>query len=204
MVIFNTLKLSNDEKLLIIDVSITSTSFEDRDQKIDQIWIDSKVPSYNGICPSKSKEAVLLATTDDPIYSEDKKNFPNAVIISNRVKVELKINTADLTTIDIIKKMCHIYVLTSGMVNSENDCSTSIATLVNFYPQYQRALSYIKDLEDTCSPHRDFIDFILKMKAVELAILTDNYTLAHTLWDRLNKELVVPEHCNCNTNGILY
>ena len=62
----------------------------------------------------------------------------------------------------------------------------------------------MREMQDSCVPPRDFIDFILKLKSVEIAIKTGNYDLAHQQWEMLRRIKKFPEkHCKCNHNGVI-
>ena len=47
-------------------------------------------------------------------------------------------------------------------------------------------MNYIRGIECDCSIPKNFIDFILRLKALELCIKTGNYTKAIKYWNRLN------------------
>lgn len=48
-----------------------------------------------------------------------------------------------------------------------------------------KGMSYLKELGDTCNISKGFIDFILKQKALDMAITTCNYLTAVKYWKML-------------------
>lgn len=199
MIVFNELRVLNDSSKLIIEVSVNG------DQLIDQIWIDTKVPIYSGTCPDMTTSAYLVASIDNPLYKEDIDKF-KAVIIpeSKRTHLRLELDReAYKENINFPAEMCHVYVLYTGETE-ECRCNPSMRTVVNFYPYYQLSIYYMKELSQECKIPRDLIDFILRLKSVEMALKTGNYAMAHELWEGLRKLKTPPyKSCNC-PNGILY
>lgn len=199
MIVFNELRVLNDSSKLIIEVSVNG------DQLIDQIWIDTKVPIYRGACPTMTTSAYLVASIDDPLYKEDIDKF-KAVIIpeGKRTHLRLELDREPYEeNINFPAEMCHVYVLYTGETE-ECRCNPSMRTVVNFYPYYQLSIYYMKELSQECKIPRDLIDFILRIKSVEMALKTGNYAMAHELWEGL-KKLKTPPYKSCNCpNGILY
>ena len=62
-----------------------------------------------------------------------------------------------------------------------------MGTVVDTYPYYQQAMEYIKEVADTCNPSQNFVDYILKLKGLEVAIKTGNYTEANKFFIKFFK-----------------
>ena len=63
---------------------------------------------------------------------------------------------------------------------------------------------YTKELGDTCSIPKNFIDYILKVKALDLSLKTGNYQEAIRYWNRLFKNFYYTnnvEFSNCGCYG---
>jgi hypothetical protein len=75
-----------------------------------------------------------------------------------------------------------------------------MGTTVNLYPYYVQAMQYIKEISDNCNTPRNFIDYILRLKALDLAIRTGNYNTAiiyfQTFFDR-NATIIGGKDCGC-------
>ena len=79
-----------------------------------------------------------------------------------------------------------------------------LGVVSNLYPLYQHAFSYIKELSDTCSIPKNFINYILQYKAFELAVKTGHYTEAIKYWKRFFmgiKDSVITPNCGCYGQG---
>lgn len=62
-----------------------------------------------------------------------------------------------------------------------------------------KGLGYLKELGNTCEIPKNLIDFILKEKALDIAIVTCNYDMAIKYWNLLTKVEGAPiKGCNCN------
>lgn len=66
----------------------------------------------------------------------------------------------------------------------------------------QRGLIYLKELGDSCSIPKRFIDFILKVKALDMAIATCNYTEAIKYWEMLHRMPTKTTTNNCGCSGL--
>lgn len=66
----------------------------------------------------------------------------------------------------------------------------------------QRGLGYLKELGNTCSIPKGFIDFILRVKALDMAIETCNYMEAIKYWKMLNRMPAKTTTNNCGCHGL--
>ena len=62
-------------------------------------------------------------------------------------------------------------------------------------------LCYIRQIENECEIPKNFIDSILKYKALELSVRTGNYPLAIKYWNKYfsnsNPNISTIKTCNC-------
>lgn len=65
----------------------------------------------------------------------------------------------------------------------------------------QKGLSYLKELGNSCTIPKGFIDFILRVKALDMAIETCNYTEAIKYWKMLNRTPTRTTTNNCGCHG---
>lgn len=65
----------------------------------------------------------------------------------------------------------------------------------------QKGLGYLKELGNSCTIPKGFIDFILRMKALDMAIETCNYTEAIKYWKMLNRMPTRALTNNCGCHG---
>lgn len=66
----------------------------------------------------------------------------------------------------------------------------------------QKGLGYLKELGNSCEVPKGFIDFILRVKALDIAIETCNYTEAIKYWEMLNRTPVRTTTSNCGCHGL--
>lgn len=190
MVQFNELRISPDGKNLYIDVSVKNEEYY-RDVYIDSIMIDDQDTYKNSGPSSRSKIVypvcdILSGITPD----EDLK------------RVKLVLDSTDLGSMD---KLFFVYVKTKGTPREDTPCgmnnTITMGTVADLYPFYQRAMSYIGELAESCSVPQDFVDYILRLKAMELAIKTCNYEDAidyYTKFLRGRKDTTVRKGgCGC-------
>ena len=58
------------------------------------------------------------------------------------------------------------------------DSSLVVGFTYNRQPLYDKALCFISCLDDKCTIHKDFLDFMLKVDALEYAFKTSDFTEA--------------------------
>lgn len=120
-------------------------------------------------------------------------------------RIEVNKNDSTLTFKD---NLLFVYVKTNGTPASDTPCGmdniTTLGVVSNLYPLYQHAFSYIKELGDTCSIPKNFINYILQYKVFELAIKTGHYTKAIKYWKKFFmgiKDSVITSNCGCYGQG---
>lgn len=191
MIHFNELRITEDNKYLIIDVSVDSDSCFD-DVTLDTIIVDNQDtyvdngPSSNPMLSIDVKEhyTKVLTETDceyTPIYSESQE-YECYVKDGKSIRVLVRLDDYNIKSTDIL----FVYVMSNGTPSCEVDKSYILGTVVNLYTIYSKAMNYIRGIECDCSIPKNFIDFILRLKALELCIKTGNYTKAIKYWNRLN------------------
>lgn len=120
-------------------------------------------------------------------------------------RIEINKNDSILTFKD---NLLFVYVKTKGTPASDTPCGmdniTTLGVVSNLYPLYQHAFSYIKELSDTCSIPKNFINYILQYKVFELAIKIGHYTKAIKYWKKFFmgiKDSVITPNCGCYGQG---
>lgn len=211
MVVFNECRIDKEGKNLIIDVSVDSLPFY-KDVYLESITIDS------------DKTFIEHGPSSTPIYSknfadpDDAEQGYNSIIDSGIFvmdhdeetkfkNVRLQISYKDLGLDNLNDNILFVYIGVEGTPEPDTPCGMdnkySMAVAVNLRPIYNMSINYIRELRDTCSTPRGFIDMILRLKAFELSINTGNFTTAIDQWNKLfkNKRIVPSNKCGCN--GIL-
>lgn len=216
MLHFNELRISLDNKYLIIDVSVDSQNWYDK-VVIDSIIIDNQDtyilngPSSNPIycyeVPYAPNEKVYSLPEDcncSPVRVEEDGTycFIGGIDSQKHVRLELPLSTLGINP---SKDMLFVYAIASGAPEASTPCGLDnnkiMGTVVNLYPFYQQTMCYLKELNNDCQIPKGFIDMILRFKALELCIRTGNYPQAIKYWNKFfaQKECqVIINKCGCN------
>ncbi len=75
-----------------------------------------------------------------------------------------------------------------------------MGTVINLQDAYNSMLSYIREVEKNCTIPKEFIDTILRFKAIEIGIKTGNYPLVIKYWKKYFskiKNTSVTKNCGC-------
>lgn len=97
-------------------------------------------------------------------------------------------------------------IIITPIINEETEmsCKEIAQTKRVIYDKsiiYNKGLSYLSEFGDTCTPPKGFMDFILKVKAFELAVDTCNFDLAIKYWNYIkgiNSTSNSIKNCGCN------
>lgn len=203
MVVFNECRIDKEGKNLIIDVNVDSLSYY-KDIYLESITIDSdKTFIENG----PSKAAIYSKALSDLNSTLDDYTLTTVTTSQGATKIKgirIKLNYKDLALDDLNNNILFVYIGVEGIPELNTPCGMdnkySVAIAVNLRPIYNMAMGYIKELGDTCTIPKRFIDMILRLKAFELSIKTGNFTTAINQWDKLfkNKRVVPSSKCGCN------
>lgn len=187
MVIFKELRVNKEGSKLIIDVEI---------------------PDYSW---NNTASIVELYVHTDTTFISDTQTSDNAVYINKTFApltktVRLELDSASLNNTIINKALFFIFVRTNGVSTSappEYQILLNMGAAVNLYPFYQRSVIYMRDLTKDCTDRKAFIDFILRMKALENYIYTGHYSQAVLFWTKYFKESkeIIPFNTNCACYG---
>lgn len=192
MIQFNTLKISQNGQNLIISASVKNLKYY-TDVLIGSIIIDNQdTYSVNG--PS-----------NNPIY---KRSFAGTNIVTGEEikgvkEINLKITAKEIKDNDgnLNNDILYIYLIAVGTPASDTPCGmdevNTLGVAYNIRPIYNIGMSYIKQVANTCEPSKEFIDFILKYKALELCLETNNYIQANKFWNKYFKKITNLNIKNC-------
>lgn len=189
MVIFNECRIDKEGKNLIVDVSVDSLSY------YENIYLES-------ITIDTDETFIEDGPSSNYIYNDRFINVSDGRLTR---KKRLKFSYKELGLDNFDDNILFVYIGVGGIPEPDTPCGMdnkhSVAVAVNMRPVYNMAMSYLKELEGTCTTARGFIDMILRLKAFELSIKTGNFITAIKQWDKLfkNKRIVSPtKGCGCN------
>mgnify|MGYP000071302705 FL=1 len=193
MIQFNTLKITKDGKYLIINASVKNLSYY-TNVLIGSIAIDNQ-DTYSASGPSSN-----------PIY---KHSFAGKDLVTNKdiagfKNISITVSAKELldTNGDLSDDILYVYLRAVGTPSADTPCGmdnvNTLGVALNLRPIYNNGINYIKQVESTCEIPKDFIDFILRYKALDLALKTGNYIQANKYWNKFFKNNNV---VSLNTNS---
>jgi hypothetical protein len=173
MINFKELKITPDNKYLRIEVAVNEADAY-KNILITGIKIDNQ-DTYNVTGPS---ENLVYESTNGVGLKGIALNIPNEDIKGG-----------------LSNNMFFVYIETTGSINPDYNIPESllseknVGVVINLYPIYSKAMNYTKELCDCpcCNIPKGFIDFILKVKALDLSVATGNYIQAIEYWNKLFK-----------------
>lgn len=201
MIQFNKLHITSG-KYLTIDVSICDDRYYEGIY-IDSVIIDTQdtyvgsgpssnpvytytVPKYVEILNPRNTEVSALRFTEDGKLRlvEDE----SATAVYGVKHLTLTLDATDLGSLD---NLFFVYVKARGVVAPDTPCGMDtmidMRPVLDWYPLYQQAMNYLKELGESCTTPQNFIDFILKLKGLEIALKSKNYPEAIDYYNKFFK-----------------
>jgi hypothetical protein len=164
MIHFNRLFIDPVANKLVVDVSVLNDAYY-KDVYLNKIYIDTQDTYIDTGPSSQAKEFII----EDTVSSLSGKSVGQKTVVK-------EFDSADIGTMD---NMFFVYVYVKGYPAPNTPCGGdncyTLGVAVNMQPFYNQAMGYIKDLSDSCNISKDFIDYILKLRGLELAVKTCNY-----------------------------
>lgn len=203
MIQFNELRITEDNKCLIIDVQIEDSRYFEG-VTIGEITVDTQDTYLNEEDITGSvKVYPQMAENEDIIQVFDGGRRVRAELVSPLVKfcknlffVHVRANLETATSEEIMRS--------APCACSED---TAVAAVANMYPIYQNLMSGIRELADTCTVPQNFINSFLQFQAVNTALEGGNYPLAIKYWNKFYKGAtspatkVISKGCGCHGRG---
>ena len=213
MIIFNNIKITQDNKYLIIDAEIEDSTYY-KDMYIDQVVIDNQ-DTYIQNGPSSNPIYTYQAQPqDNNIYTID--DLANKVTDEDGIAVQdegdtqsysrevhLILDKNDLTEIE--NNMFFVYIIAGGTPSPDTPCgydvNIALKVVVNTYPIYNTMMQYLKELGNTCGTPYGIIDKILQIKMLDASVQTGNNLKAIEIWNTYFKNKQEDINVNCECNG---
>lgn len=184
MIQFNELKITADNKNLIVDISVKQDDYYE-EVYIDKIVIDSQ-NTYIDNGPSTT-----------PVYTY--------ISEGNAKNIRLVIDYREVST-SFENNLFFVYAIAKGTPSIDTPCGMdnikTIGVAFNITPIYNNMISHIRELGNTCTIPMNFIDSILQFKALELYIKTEDYSQTVNLWNKVFCNIKSYNNINiCNCHG---
>lgn len=170
MVIFNDLRITPDGQNLFIDVKVAPYKY------FENMYISS------------------ISIDTEETFSPTGKPSSNAVVVYENQDTTVKEHSINITP-DRFKftslngHIFYVYVTVAGTPSADTPCTMdteyTLGVALNWQSIYQQGMDHMrKVVNGCCGMPKDFIDYILRFKAFELALRTAQYQLAN---DRFKK-----------------
>lgn len=188
MIVLNECRITPDGKCLVVEATVNNLSY------FDNVYIDSVI-----VDTDKTYSA------GGPSDKGFKRTFEGEKIKNIRFSISAK--DMGLSTLDNNIFFVYVYVTKDSIPSPDTPCGMDneyvMGVAVNMRPLYNMAMGYIRELNDTCSVPKGFIDMILRLKAFKLSLKTGNFPVAFEQWDRLfNNKVSVSSRKGCGCNGL--
>lgn len=175
MIQYNELRITPDQKHLIIDVEVQSLEYYS-DVYVGAIVIDTQ-KTFSETGPSSK----ALFTFE---YENQK-----------HVREIIDIDT-------IADNLFFVYAIASGTPAEDTPCgmaeSSIMGVVYDKYPIYSQGMKLLGEIGG-CEPSSNLIDYILQRKAFDISLLTGNYSEAIKYWNIFHdtKTATVKSRCGC-------
>lgn len=212
MLHFNELRITQDNRFLIINVSVDNQDYFD-DVLLDSIVIDTQDtfvpngPSDNPLYVYNVEDAYDLTYSlpeqcnCNPVRVDEDKSYCFTYGTQQMKNVRLELKLSDWKDLSPCNTMFFVYVKSKGTPSADTPCGFDkgqiIGTVINLQPIYKQTLNYLRELECDCEIPKGFIDMILKLKAIELCVRTGNYVQAVKYW----KKFFIKNQCKSPTSN---
>jgi hypothetical protein len=182
MIQFNTLKITQDGKNLVINASVKNLSYY-TNVLIGSITIDNQ-DTYSASGPSSN-----------PIYKHSfaGKDLTTGEEIAGLKTISITISAKEFLDNDgdLNNDILYVYLTATGSPSADTPCGmdniNTLGVALNLRPIYNSGMTYIKQVENSCEIPKGFINFILEYKALDLALKTENYIQANKYWNKFFK-----------------
>ena len=165
MVIFKELRITSDGNNLFIDASIAPYDYF-QNMYIKSVSIDTEETFSPTGQPSSN--AVVVYENQDTTVKE--------------YSINLSPDRLNLSSFD--GHIFYVYVSVAGVPSVDTPCTMdteyTIGVVLNWLPIYKKGINLMTQVtSECCELSKDFIDYILRFKALELAIRNAQYVLAN-------------------------
>lgn len=170
MIVFNDLRITPDGENLLIDAMVAPYKY------FENMYISS------------------ISIDTEETFSPTGKPSSNAVVVYENQDTTVKEHSINITP-DRFKfaslngHIFYVYVTVAGTPSADTPCTMdteyTLGVALNWQSIYQQGMDHMrKVVNGCCGMPKDFIDYILRFKAFELALRTAQYQLAN---DRFKK-----------------
>lgn len=182
MIKFTELQVQNGRLVVVAEVSEEQYY---TNVYIDEVIIDTQ-DTFNTTGPSAN-----------PIYS--------AIISGNQKKVTLSLSSTDLNNVGVDNTMFFVYIKVKGTPSPNTPCGGdneyTLGVTFSLCPIYNATMGYIKEINNTCDIPKNFIDMILRFKAIQYSVESGHFLDAIKYYNQFFRNVNVRgavKKCGCH------
>lgn len=189
MIVFDQLRVTNDGLHLVIDAHVSKEKY------FDNIYM-SKIYVLN---EEQYKEGIGVTELESnyiPVWKASTTDVKEvSIIVDEEIPFDLK------------KSLLFVYVVTTGTPDSCTPCgldnNPEMAVTMYMGDIYNQFMTYIKSIGDDCNIPQEFIDFLLKLKAIKLSMDSGHYTQGIQYYNKWLKGNIInlSSISNCGCHG---
>jgi hypothetical protein len=192
MVLFDRLQISDDGRLLYMDVHVNKADY------FDNIYIDRVVIQTS----DQVSETDPLSPGDDYIYSMKAEPGTKEMHLALNA-----ITDFDLVYKSLSDKLLFVYVICTGAPDACTPCRldemTTLGVTFDESLLYQQVMQQTRQLSEDCEIPKGFIDLILLWNGFKAAIETEHYIPAIDFWKKIfdkryNASIRGHKPCGCH------
>lgn len=180
MIVFQDLRITPDGKSLCIDAIIAPYDYQEGDY-ITSIIIDTE-ETFNPAGPSST-----------PVFKQE--------FTEQNKQQSLILDANAFGWNDFSNHILYVYVsMDNSLVSDDKDSGYNLGITLWWYPIYNIGINYMQKVVDNCcGMPKEFIDYILRFNAFNLALRTANYPLANQRFKQwfvnIKSKYITP--CSC-------
>ena len=176
MVIFDRLQISDNGKMLYIDVHVNKASY------FDNITLDKLIIQTS----DQVSETDPCSPGDSHILSMDIEGNEKELHLALKANVDF-----DEVFHTLSDKLLFVYVICKGIPGECTPCRldemTTLGVTFDTALLYQKVMQHVRELNETCKIAKGFLDLILLWNGFKAAIETEHYIPAIDFWKKLFK-----------------
>lgn len=193
MILLNECRITADNKFLIVDASVDPRDCFD-DVNIQAVvidtqktFVDNNGPSNKYIYKKEFTNESSVYSDGCNVYSEDSKIITDYNTNGKKyIRMYIPFGDSEGINANPNEDMFFVYILSSSPSspsNEDNNRDIIMGVAVNFGMIYNKSMHFIKELNKGCEIPKNFIDIILRLRALELSLATGNYQTAIKQWE---------------------
>lgn len=181
------------------DILVSKNSIHFKVNVCNHVWFKNVYLKSISIYTQDTFDPNKQEYGDNPIWIQYYNNVKSAEEI-----ITLQ-NTADFSPNTFDKDLFFICVQVTGTPDKNTPCELDKewTVVIAYYLRdfYNKGISYLKELNQSCQEPKGFIDYILRYKAFQLALKAGDYNRALTYWkDFIKGESMATSNCGCYGN----